>query len=75
MSDYHTKLNSKKILAEKTVVPPTQEEYGKVVREAEDILKKRQLFAKRHEVLNGFTRDHKGNLSTRKIKELKGRLE
>lgn len=58
-----------------THVPLPPEDYGKLVREAEDILKKRQLFSQRHSVLNCYTRDRFGNLQTEKIQELQARLK
>ena len=73
LSDWNSKVRvAKKI--EDSEVPLTQEEYGKLVREAEDILKKRHLYSQRHNVLNVFQRDNQGNLCTEKISSLKDRL-
>lgn len=51
-------------------IPLPPEEYGKLVREAEDVLKKKQLFSQRYNILLQFSRDKYGMLRTDKIKSL-----
>jgi hypothetical protein len=45
-------------------LPLAPEDYGKLIREAEDIIKKRQFFNQRHDLLNLYNRDRHGNIQT-----------
>jgi hypothetical protein len=56
------------IVHQQVSIPP--EDYSKLVREAEEVVKKKQLYSQRQSILGLYSRDRYGMLRTEKIKAL-----
>lgn len=56
-------------------MPLPPEEYGKLVREVEDIVNKKHIFNQRYNIRRLYSRDRNGKLVSEKLVSLKERLE